>query len=29
MQKAPNPKYPGNSGHKEKRKPNDNMYRRE
>ena len=27
MQKAPNPKHPGNLGHNEKTKPNDNMYR--
>jgi hypothetical protein len=29
MQKAPNPKHPGNSGEKEKTKPKDNRYRRE
>jgi hypothetical protein len=29
MQKAPNPKYPGNPGHVEKNKPKDNKYRRE
>jgi hypothetical protein len=31
MQKAktPNPKHPGNPGHKEKTKPKDNRYRRE
>ena len=28
-QKAPNPKHPGNPGHKEKTKPKDNRYRRE
>ena len=29
MQKAPNPKHPGNPGHNEKTKPKDNRYRRE
>jgi hypothetical protein len=29
MQKAPNPKYPGNPEHDEKTKPKDNWYRRE
>jgi hypothetical protein len=29
MQKAPNPKHPGNSGHNEKTRPKDNRYRRE
>jgi hypothetical protein len=29
MQKAPNPKYPGNPGYNEKMKPKDNKYRRE
>ena len=29
MQKAPNPKHPGNPGYKEKTKPKDNWYRRE
>jgi hypothetical protein len=29
MQKAPNPKHPGNPGHNEKNKPKDNRYRRE
>ena len=29
MQKAPNTKYQGNSGHNEKAKPKDNRYRRE
>ena len=28
MQKAPNPKHPGNPGHNEKNKPKDNRYRR-
>jgi hypothetical protein len=28
MQKAPNPKYPGNPGHNEKTKPKDNRYRK-
>ena len=28
MQKAPNPKLPGNPGHNEKNKPKDNRYRR-
>jgi hypothetical protein len=27
MQKAPNPKHPGNPGHNEKTKPKDNRYR--
>ena len=29
MQKAPNPKHPGNPGHNEKTKPKDDSYRRE
>ena len=29
MQKAPNPKHPGNPEHNEKSKPKDNRYRRE
>ena len=29
MQKAPNPKHPGNPGHNEKTKPKDKRYRRE
>ena len=29
MQKALNPKHPGNPGHNEKTKPMDNRYRRE
>ena len=29
MQKAPNPKHPGNPGHNEETKPEDNRYRRE
>jgi predicted nucleic acid-binding Zn-ribbon protein len=29
MQKAPDPKHPGNPGHNEKNKPKDNRYRRE
>ena len=29
MQKAPNPKHPGNLGHNEKTKPKYNRYRRE
>ena len=29
MQKAPNPKYPGNPGQNDKVKPKDNRYRRE
>jgi hypothetical protein len=29
MQKAPNPKHPGNPGHNEKTKPKDNRYRKE
>ena len=29
MQKAPNPKHPGNPGHNEKTKPKDHRYRRE
>jgi hypothetical protein len=29
MQKAPNPKHPGNPGHNEKIKPEDNRYRGE
>jgi hypothetical protein len=29
MQKAPNPKHPGNPGHNEKTKLKDNKYRRE
>jgi hypothetical protein len=29
MQKAPNPKHPGNSGHNENTKPKDDRYRRE
>ena len=29
MQKAPNPKHPGNPGHNEKTKPKDNRYRQE
>ena len=29
MQKAPNPKYPGNQGHNEKTKYKDYRYRRE
>jgi hypothetical protein len=29
MQKAPNPKHPGNPGHNEKTKLKDNRYRRE
>ena len=29
MQKAPNPKHPGNPGHNEKTKAKDNRYRRE
>ena len=29
MQKAPNPKHPGNPGHNEKTKPKENRYRRE
>jgi hypothetical protein len=29
MQKASNPKHPGNPGHNEKAKPKDNRYRRE
>ena len=29
MQKYPNSKHPGNSGHNEKTKPKDNRYRRE
>jgi hypothetical protein len=29
MQKAPNPKYPGNPGHNEKTKPKDNRFRSE
>jgi hypothetical protein len=28
MQEDPNPKHPGNPGHKEKTKPKDNRYRR-
>ena len=27
LQKNPNPKHPGNPGHNEKTKPNDNWYR--
>jgi hypothetical protein len=29
MQKAPNPKHPGNPEHNEKTKPKDNMYRKD
>jgi hypothetical protein len=29
MEKAPDPKYPGNPGHNEKTKPKDNRYKRE
>jgi hypothetical protein len=29
MQKAPNPKHPGNPGHNEKTKPRDNRNRRD
>ena len=29
MQKDPNAKHPGNTGHNEKMKPKDNRYRRE
>jgi hypothetical protein len=29
MQKAPNPKHPGNPGNNEKIKPKDNRYRKE
>ena len=29
MQKDPNPKHPGNPGHKENTKPKDNRYRKE